>query len=392
MLLHRGGRHLKAPRWPLLLALAAAVLAAHLWLAGTVMPDQLGDGAATVARPRFQVSFVRELVPAARPAAAARALPAAPPERRLSRLSNLSDPSDLAADAAAAAASAPAAISSSPEPLAQAPLPASADAASAAPFPALVTVGVAPAVAAPASAAQAAEAAQPVFDWPPSTRLSYRLTGNARGPVQGQASVEWLRSGTRYQVFMEASVGPSFAPLMSRRESSEGEITPEGLSPRRYQMEMKVFLRDPRRTVIVMDADQVRLPALSGMPGGQILPRPPGLQDAVSQFVHMTWLFTLQPELLKPGTRIELPLALPRRIEPWVYEVVATETVYTEAGAVAAVHLRPQRTARPGDYTAEMWVAPSLQNLPVRILVRQDAETYIDLTLLRLPEQAERGR
>ena len=157
-------------------------------------------------------------------------------------------------------------------------------------------------------------------------------------------------------------------------------------------MEMKVFLRDPRRTVIVMDAEQVRLPALSGMPGGQILPRPPGLQDAVSQFVHMTWLFTLQPELLKPGTRIELPLALPRRIEPWVYEVVATETVYTEAGAVAAVHLRPQRTARPGDYTAEMWVAPSLQNLPVRILVRQDAETYIDLTLLRLPEQAERGR
>ena len=38
---------------------------------------------------------------------------------------------------------------------------------------------------------------------------------------------------------------------MSRRESSEGEITPEGLSPRRYEMEMKVFLRDPRRTVIV---------------------------------------------------------------------------------------------------------------------------------------------
>jgi hypothetical protein len=67
------------------------------------------------------------------------------------------------------------------------------------------------------------------FEWPPSTRLSYRLTGNYRGPVEGRAKVEWLRSGTRYQVHMELSVGPEFSPLMSRRVSSEGEITSEGL-------------------------------------------------------------------------------------------------------------------------------------------------------------------
>ena len=52
----------------------------------------------------------------------------------------------------------------------------------------------------------------------------------------------------------------------------------------------------------------------------------------------------------------------------------------------------PRREARAGDYTAEIWVAPSLQYLPVRILVRQDAETFIDLQIERLPEQAERGR
>jgi len=258
-----------------------------------------------------------------------------------------------------------------------------AEAASAAALPDAASTANASTATAPASAPIEA---QPAFDWPPSTRLSYRLTGHARGPVEGQARVEWLRSGTRYQVFLEASVGPSFAPLMSRRESSEGEITPAGLSPRRYEMEMKVFLREPRRTVIVMDAEQVRLP------NGQTLPRPPGLQDAVSQFVHMTWLFTLQPELLAAGRSIELPLALPRRVEPWVYDVVGSETLYLDAGAVEAVHVRPRRTARPGDYTAEMWVAPSLQNLPVRILVRQDAETYIDLALERLPQQAERGR
>jgi hypothetical protein len=39
-----------------------------------------------------------------------------------------------------------------------------------------------------------------------------------------------------------------------------------------------------------------------------------------------------------------------------------------------------------------MWVAPSLQYLPVRLLIRQDAETYIDLLIERLPEQAAPGR
>ena len=395
MLFHRRRRHLKAPRWPSLLALAAGVLVVHLWLAGSVLPTQLGEGAAERARPRFQVSFVRELAPAAPPSATA---PARAPGRSEKRLSRQATAMPAASASAAAPAASAAALSEPPAPLATEPPLALADAASAPVLPAVATLDPAPAVAGPTSAASAAQPASPAFDWPPSTRLSYRLTGQARGPVEGRARVEWLRSGTRYQVFLEASVGPSFAPLMSRRESSEGEITPEGLSPRRYEMEMKVLLREPRRSVIVMDVDEVRLPRPAGPanlpapPAGQTLPRPPGLQDAVSQFVHMTWLFTMQPGLLTPGTRIEMPLALPRRIEPWVYEVVGTETLYTDAGAVDAVHVRPRRSARPGDYTAEMWVAPSLQNLPVRIVVRQDAETYIDLALERLPEQAERGR
>ncbi|HSM21179.1 MAG TPA: DUF3108 domain-containing protein, partial [Rubrivivax sp.] len=245
-----------------------------------------------------------------------------------------------------------------------------------------------PAPLAAASAPEVAQApAQAAFDWPPSTRLSYRLTGNYRGPVEGQAQVEWLRAGTRYQVHMEVSIGPFFAPLMSRRVSSEGEITPEGLRPSRYDEETRIVTRDPRRLVIFLDADRVRLP------GGAELPRPAGVQDSASQFVQLTWLFTMQPELLQPGTNITLPLALPRRVQDWVYEVQQPERLYTPAGAVTALHVKPRREAmRPGDLAAEMWVAPSLQNLPVRIVIRQDEETYVDLLIERLPLQAEPGR
>jgi hypothetical protein len=39
-----------------------------------------------------------------------------------------------------------------------------------------------------------------------------------------------------------------------------------------------------------------------------------------------------------------------------------------------------------------MWVAPTLQYLPVRILIRQSAETFVDLNIEKLPEQAAERR
>ena len=41
---------------------------------------------------------------------------------------------------------------------------------------------------------------------------------------------------------------------------------------------------------------------------------------------------------------------------------------------------KPQREVGGGDPTAEVWLAPSVQFLPVRMLLRQDADTWIELT------------
>ena len=347
-----------------LAALGLGVALLHLWLVDRQLENRLGDGAASSRPTRIEVAFVRVLAPTAPPPAPAAVRP--PPRPSLAALPPL------------AAASAP-----DPEPLAPVtsadlapPLPDRMEA-----LPPLATL-VPPEVA----SAPAAAASTP-FEWPPSTRLSYTLTGDFRGPVQGQAQVEWLRMGTRYQVNLDISVGPTFAPLMSRRITSEGEITASGLQPRRYDEETRVVLRDTRRLTIWLDADRVRLPA------GAELPRPAGVQDSASQFVQMTWLFTQQPDLLQAGRSVEIPLALPRRVEPWIYDVLETETLNTPAGPVQAVHVKPRRDGKAGsELTAELWVAPSLQYLPVRILIRQDAQSYVDLLIERLPQQAERGR
>ena len=121
--------------------------------------------------------------------------------------------------------------------------------------PASVPAIVAPPV---ASAPASAPAAQP-FDWPPSTRLAYQLNGNYRGEVQGQASVEWIRVGLRYQVHLQAVVGPPFAPLLMRRVSSDGELGDRGLAPRKFDGEQRVAFRS-RRWAMTFEPDKVLLP------------------------------------------------------------------------------------------------------------------------------------
>jgi hypothetical protein len=222
------------------------------------------------------------------------------------------------------------------------------------------------------------------FQWPASTRVSYVLSGNYRGEIHGDAQVDWVRVGdSRYQVHLDVTVGLPFAPLLKRRMSSDGELTPAGLAPERYDEDSKLAFRDRRRAHIRFE------PGAIVLPDGRRRERADGVQDAASQFVQLTYLFTTRPELLAIGNTVELPLALPRSIDRWVYDVVAQETLDTPFGPVDTVHLVPRRAPRPGgDLTAEIWFAPALAYLPARIRIRQDADTYIDLVIRRRPQLA----
>ncbi len=61
--------------------------------------------------------------------------------------------------------------------------------------------------------------------------------GARRGPGRVGAR------GQRYQVHLDVTVGLPIAPLMTRRMSSDGELTPQGLAPRRYDEDTASWLR-----------------------------------------------------------------------------------------------------------------------------------------------------
>ena len=113
---------------------------------------------------------------------------------------------------------------------------------------------------------------------------------------------------------------------------------------------------------------------------GQVVPRPAGVQDTASQFVELSHRFASGRERLEVGRSVQVWLARPGHLALWTYDIVARETLQTPGlGPVEAFHLKPRPLANPrGNITAEMWFAPSLQYLPVRIKVNMDP-AYVDL-------------
>ena len=218
-----------------------------------------------------------------------------------------------------------------------------------------------------ATAAAPASAADPAYlgQWPADTRLRYQLGGNYRGELHGVARVLWQREGARYQTSIEVDVGL----LLSMKLTSQGEITESGLQPGVYEE----LVRNRRRGVRL--GEDVRLN------NGERVPRPHAVQDAASQFVELSHRLATGQIQAVPGTQIRFWLARPGGVDEWTYDVVGEETLQLpRLGAVRTLHLKPRPLAKPrGPILAEIWYAPSLQFLPVRIKLTQGADTYMDL-------------
>ncbi|NML43034.1 DUF3108 domain-containing protein [Ramlibacter sp. G-1-2-2] len=267
-----------------------------------------------------------------------------------------------AASAPEAAASAPDAVAAA-EPAASAPVRAASSPVAAASAP--VAAASAPAVAAsgPPANPYAAQA-----DWPSDTRLSYELGGVLYGgPLYGSAHVQWQREGENYQVRLDLDVKYFVNFVMM----SQGTVTPVGLRPKAYEE----YRPGNKRRAIQMNADSVALD------NGKSVPRLPGLQDTVSQFVDLAHRFAAGQVPLAIGEIIPVPLARPGGVDTWVYDVIAKETLTTpQLGEVEAYHLKPRPLDKPrGDITADIWFAPSLQYLPVKIRISMGTSHYVDL-------------
>lgn len=220
--------------------------------------------------------------------------------------------------------------------------------------------------------------------WPPSFRIQYKLEGNYKGHFTGQAYIVWLRDADRYRVELDVQVGA----LLSHHLMSEGRLSMTGLIPERFaenrrllfqrkkqQLQFEPTPHEPQAITVLLPDGTRRAPAV-------------GVQDPASQFVQLAWLFATQPQLLAQGQHMSFPLASFRRSDVWTYQVGETVMVQTPLGEVAATHAKPQREVEPmpGNLQVELWFAPSLRFLPVRLRVQDGNQAQADMMIDGLPQ------
>jgi hypothetical protein len=359
-------------------ALVAAVIALHAWVLQW-LDDALLESPALI-KPMATPMFTRLLQPEAPPAPEAKP-PPSPAKKRESLAAVRRPAAKPAAKPAARPASPPkppaAAPASAPEVAASTP----GDTTDTLP-PVAAASGEVPAAPASKPASTPASAPQPAASapvtasldsWPADTRLSYRLTGWYRGELAGSARVQWLRQRERYETRVELDLG-----ILGYTFLSQGEVDGDSLAPRAYQEST------PGRTRLVqLGPDSVVLN------DGRTVPKPPGVQDTASQFVELSHRFSTGKEKLVIGGTTTIWLARPGGVDLWTYDIVDRELLRTpQLGTIEAFHLKPRPIEKMrGNITAEIWLAPTLQYLPVRIRINQGTESWVDILVDRIEQR-----
>lgn len=406
------------PRWPVLLALVMAVLGAHLLLLAGGVPiawpnDRQKDlpevqqvtldattdtaGEATTSPPlnvaSMQVSTVRWIAPPQPPLAAgtqpppAAPTPAAapPPPGRMPGITNeiqvvmpapeVDEPEPPAASDSGPPPAEPPPVAAPSTAAAPAPAPAPQPQAEAsAPAPLEDTI-LAAAGTPPARTPAGAARTHPPAQLPASVRLDYDIRGKAKGlGYSADAQLQWLVEGPRYTAELEIS---AFL-VGSRVQTSQGSVGPQGLLPLRFG--------DRRRgaeKAAHFDHARQLIRFSNNAPD---VPLQPGAQDRLSVFLQLGALLQARPQAYPEGASIAVQVASTGGAEVWQFQVGALQSLTLPAGTVPARHLL-RTPRREYDSTVEVWLAPSLQHLPVRIRVTEQDGSLADQLLRQLPPQ-----
>ncbi|HUR88166.1 MAG TPA: DUF3108 domain-containing protein [Ramlibacter sp.] len=295
--------------------------------------------------------FTRMLEPEA-PVVVAKSAPAPKAKKKRTAITAVKPPPAPPAAPPEPAASAPEAVASAPVPLPAASAPVAAASAPQPPASAVINIAA--------------------DTWPTDTRLSYRLTGWYDGDLTGSASVQWLRQGDRYETRVDLDLG-----IFGMRFLSQGDVAGESLAPRAYEES-----RPGRTRIVQLTAENVVLN------DGRTVPKPAGAQDTASHFVELSHRFSTGKEPLAVGGHTSVWIARPGGVDLWNYDIVSLDRLQTPRfGIVEAYHLKPRaiKDAR-GDIYSEIWIAPTLQYLPVRIRITQGTR-YVDITVDKIEQR-----
>jgi hypothetical protein len=275
----------------------------------------------------------------------------------------------------------PAPVTPAPAPKAPAPKPQPAPVLSALtrqPDAPAATSGVAasaPAQAAAASAPAPTPASQSApapaasgdkFSVPPSGELRYDTLVN--GVTNQTGTIHWINDGQHYEMVVSIPL-PFVGPYVY---SSKGHIDGFGIAPEQYSEQ-----RGRRAADIAIFNRETKQIVYTKTPQNQ--PLADGAQDRFSVVMQLASLVRGDPDKYKPGVTRQFSVADNDSNETWPIETVGDESVQTRGGFTTARHFT-RLPRREGDRRKlDIWLAPSLGWLPVRILQTEPNGMQIEL-------------
>jgi Protein of unknown function (DUF3108) len=211
--------------------------------------------------------------------------------------------------------------------------------------------------------------------WPPTTRISYDLSGNYRGDLHGSGAFEWVRdkeSGYQLSLRVKSLVGIEYR--------SRGSFDNSALKPIRYEEQL------PRGVTAVSFDHVTNKVSFSRIT--DVVDMAPEMQDRASAIMQLVHLITANPRqlpaLMDKGERIKLAVANPTGTDTWEFEVKGKEEVKTgESGTLKAWHLQRVPRKPNGDLGVDLWLSEQLQGMPVRIKLTLSADTFLDLVMTK---------
>lgn len=208
----------------------------------------------------------------------------------------------------------------------------------------------------------------PPVKLPPPARLSFEVTGKARGfGYNAQAELLWQHDATSYSAHQEVKV----IFLGSRSQSSVGSVTERGLQPRRFGDRS----RSERAAHFDFSKGQVTFSANT-----PAAPIEPGAQDRLSVFLQLASMLAAAPEHYPAGTRIAMTTVSARAADVWTFTVEGEEALELPIGTMRTVQLQ-RLPRRDYDQKAQVWLAPELGYLPARIRITEANGDFVELNL-----------
>lgn len=214
--------------------------------------------------------------------------------------------------------------------------------------------------------------------WRPPTnvKFGYDIKGNWMGNIYGKGAFTWSYSPQNHDYVMEVSIS---AFLMTFLYTSKGVydentgILPSSYREKRIGRDRTVSFDYPNQTLSYSWKNKSDTRALQA-----------GTQDAISVLMQLIHHMKNNIPNLQSGEKITFPIARMGSVKEWSFSVLGQTSIKVGNQDYPTWHIEWLSPDGEDSTLVEMWLAPQLAYMPVKLYYWSDDGSYLHIDLNKI--------